>query len=288
MTISRRSRAGVAFAALVLASCQAGPDASQARLERCAVAGDGFVHTLFVAPGSEPRAGQPVFVFLEGDGRPWRRGGTRPATNPDPRRSVAYELVAVQQSGAFLLGRPCYHDRARDPGCEPELWTSGRYSERVVASMAAALRRAIAGRRAAPVVLVGYSGGGSLALLIADRVGQVSAVLTLAANLDLDAWTRLHGYLPLSSSLDPLATHARPPGCEIHIAAERDSVVPPSLLESAVRQRPGALLWVEPDADHACCWSARWSRIVQQVMQQLDAADCFAVDRRETSDGTGP
>ncbi len=80
------------------------------------------------------------------------------------------------------------------------------------------------------VVLVGYSGGGALALLIADRAPAVRAVVTLAANLDLDAWTAHHRYQPLTESLDPLNTRAMPSGCEIHIAAARDSVVPPSLV----------------------------------------------------------
>jgi hypothetical protein len=51
-----------------------------------------------------------------------------------------------------------------------------------------------------------------------------------------------------------LATRGRSPGCEIHIGAEFDAVVPPALLRSAVDRRPGALLWIEPGADHACCW----------------------------------
>jgi dienelactone hydrolase len=263
-----------------LAACRSGPDGgvfgpADPPLVARDVPGAEFVHTVFEAGASSGEATRALFVYLEGDGRPWSDDGMRPASNPDPVRSVARELAAIQPSGSLLLGRPCYHDRVHDPGCAPEIWTSARYSDRVVASMVAALRRLIdAEPNRQPVVLVGYSGGGALALLIADRVAEVRAVVTLAANLDLSAWSDHHGYLPLAGSLDPLATRALPPGCEIHIAAERDSVVPPSLVRSAATRRPGALLWIEPRADHACCWRSRWTKTLERVARQLDSADC--------------
>jgi pimeloyl-ACP methyl ester carboxylesterase len=200
--------------------------------------------------------------------------GTRPSADPDPLRAVALELAAAQQ--ATLLGRPCYHGHARDPDCRSELWTSGRYSEPVVASMAAALRQVIANHPLRPVVLVGYSGGGALALLVADRVAEVRAVVTLAANLDLGAWTRYHGYQPLVGSLDPLAARALRPGCEIHVAAARDAIVPPSLVAAGAARRNGAVLRIEPGADHACCWRSRWPSMLASLSRELDSSGCFA------------
>jgi pimeloyl-ACP methyl ester carboxylesterase len=48
--------------------------------------------------------------------------------------------------------------------------TAGRYSERVVSSMAVAARRLLQARGAAHVVWLSYSGGGALAVLLAARV----------------------------------------------------------------------------------------------------------------------
>jgi pimeloyl-ACP methyl ester carboxylesterase len=143
--------------------------------------------------------------------------------------------------------------------------------------MVAALGHALDAGPRRPLVLVGYSGGGALALLIADRVAAVKAVVTLAANLDLAGWTELHGYEALTDSLDPLSVRRLPTGCEIHIAAAHDSVVPPSLVRNAVARRPGALLWVE-SGDHACCWADRWPGIERRVVARLDAAGCLAAN----------
>lgn len=276
----RLARAAAVSAAALLAACQAGPagerpDAAAPPLVARDVAGAGFVHAVFEpATRGDPDGDTAAFVFFEGDGRPWTAQGMQPSADPDPRHAVALELATAQQ--ATLLGRPCYHGHAGDPDCHAALWTSGRYSDPVVESMAAALRQVIATRTSRPLVLVGYSGGGALALLVADRVPEVRAVVTLAANLDLEAWTRYHGYQPLADSLDPLAARTLRPGCEIHIAAARDTVVPPSLVKAGAARRPGASFRIEPGVDHACCWRSRWKALLAGLTRELESAGCFA------------
>jgi dienelactone hydrolase len=264
---------------VLLTACRAGPadDSAAPPLVAREVRGAGFVHEVFepaIGNVVDSDAAAPLFVFFEGDGRPWTAQGTHPSANPDPLRAVALELATAQQ--ATLLGRPCYHGHARDADCEATLWTDARYSEPVVKSMAVVLRQLIRSRPSAPAVLVGYSGGGALALLVADRVPEVRAVVTLAANLDLQAWTHYHGYQPLAGSLDPLASRALRPGCEIHIAAARDTVVPPSLVEAGAARRPGALFRIEPGADHACCWRSRWMSLLTSLTHELELSGCFA------------
>ena len=117
---------------------------------------------------------------------------------------------------------------------------------------------------------------GSLALLVAERVPAVKAVVTVAANLDLDAWVSYHGYRPLAGSLDPLKARAVAPGCEIHIAAERDIVVPLEQSRQAIARRPASQLWIEPHADHACCWTRRWLELMDRIQHQLQSSRCFA------------
>ena len=69
------------------------------------------------------------------------------------------------------------------------LWTSARYGDEAVASMAAALRPDLAMESGYDrVVWVGHSGGGALAMLLAERVPETTAVVTIAADLDTEAW----------------------------------------------------------------------------------------------------
>ena len=54
---------------------------------------------------------------------------------------------------------------------------------------------------AAKVILVGYSGGGAIAVLLAARRLDVAGVITVSADLDLAYWTQRDGLAPLSGSL---------------------------------------------------------------------------------------
>ncbi len=225
------------------------------------IGGAGFTHAVYRAPRTATES--RLHVYLEGDGTPWING-RHAAVDPTPRSPVALRLMARDPRATLLLGRPCYHGRYADPGCGPSLWTDARYSEAVVASMAGALEAARPpGSR---LTLIGHSGGGTLAMLLAERVAGVDAVVTIAGNLDLAAWTRRHDYQTLSASLDPsarapLPLHVR----QLHFAGERDREVPPQLLSAAVRRQPGARFEVRQQFDHACCWLRDWPELLALV-----------------------
>ena len=163
----------------------------------------GFSHTVF--DNGAPVVDDGVLhVYLEGDGTPWRHR-TVIMPDPTPRRPLMLGLMALDPDASVYVGRPCYNGTYAEPGCDNRLWTSDRYSERGRVEhdeRGAPPRRA--GRGAARVRLFGHSGGAALALLIAERLPTaVDAVLTLAGNLDTDAWTTHHGYSPLYGSINP-------------------------------------------------------------------------------------
>ncbi len=252
-------RAGGLAILIALAAC-AGPsprfdrEAHELGFAREDVAGDGYVHAVFRARAFP--AGDRLHVYLEGDGTPWI-AGRDPAPDPTPRNPVALRLMARDPDPALLLGRPCYHGHHADTGCGPAMWTGARYSETVVASMAAAL--AVLRPPGARLTLIGHSGGGTLAMLLAERVSGVDAVVTIAGNLDLAAWVRRHDYEPLVASLDPSARPPLPAHIrQLHYAGGRDRVVPADLIGAAARRQPGARFEVRRDFDHACCWLREW------------------------------
>src|SRR3972149_2178107 len=98
-----------------------------------------------------------------------RLAACRSATDPTPTQAVALRLMHLDSAPSVLVGRPCYHELKRSAECTPGLWTHARYSSTVVASMLAVIEVLARGSNSTGVVLIGYSGGGALAMLIAER-----------------------------------------------------------------------------------------------------------------------
>lgn len=218
--------------------------------------GDGFAHRAFATPAGH--GGATLHVYIEHDGTPWATID-RVAEDPTPRTPYALELMARDAGPRLLLGRPCYFGAQARPPCDPLVWTHGRYAPRVVASMVAALRRYLDAQPFRHVVLVGYSGGGTLAWLMAAQLPETTMLVTIAANLDIDDWTRRHGYSPLAGSLNPAAAAALPPAvAERHYVGGRDTNVPPAVVRSFARRHPGASVVEIAGFDHVCCWVERW------------------------------
>ncbi|MDI5983657.1 alpha/beta fold hydrolase [Halomonas sp. M4R5S39] len=229
-----------------------------------------FRVTAYLAPAERPSA-RPWHVYLTGDGTPWERG-RHPSQDPTPRRPMALELMDRDPGPRLLLHRPCYGRHPPDPACHPGLWTGGRYGESVVDAMDRALDRLVAELEIDGVVLVGYSGGGLLARLLAGRREDVRALVTIAANLDHSAWTRRHGYLPLEGSLrlvDELPLDARV--LQWHLVGARDPVVPPGMVRQAARHDPHARVEVVDGVDHRCCWVEAWPRLLERLDEELAA-----------------
>ena len=203
-------------------------------------------------------------VFIEGDGRPWVAGGTLPARDPSPLDALAFDLMLATPASASYLTRPCYFD-TWTAACAVETWTSERYSDAVVASLAEAIGTTTDPER--PLILVGYSGGGALAVLLAAELESVDGIVTVAGLLDTDAWTSHHGYEPLSGSLNPAAV--MPEVIQLHLHGAADAVVPVEQTRRAVAESSSSSLRIFDDYDHVCCWRRDWPEIWREVEAAL-------------------
>jgi len=206
------------------------------------------------------RNGAPLHVYLDGDGTPFvsRR---RVASDPSARERLVLALMASDPAPSLLVGRPCYYLDA--PACTSGLWTNARYGETVVAALAATIEAATVATPDAPLRLVGYSGGGTLAMLLAPRLPRVDAVVTVAANLDVAAWARHHDYTPLDASLDPALAAPLPAHIhQHHFVGGRDENVPPALVRRVTARQPRASVALIADYGHDCCWAQAWPRLL--------------------------
>jgi hypothetical protein len=265
-----RRFAALAFLALFLLGC-ASPtqrtdrEAQRAGLTRSIVQGTTFRHLVYL------RADRPVTtltVYLEGDGLPWM-GGRVPATDPTSRDPLALQLMIRSSAPATYIGRPCYHE-LHDAGCSAQSWTFARYSSATVESMAKAIEVQAREVQARDVRLIGYSGGGVLAVLIAERLENVSSVITIAANLDVDAWAAHHGYLPLSESLNPARSSIAHAWKEIHLQGAQDTTVPIAATRAYFEHYPAARPLTFAEYDHVCCWLKNWSTVQERIRTELE------------------
>lgn len=225
------------------------------------IAAPPFTVAAAVAPS---RAGAGVLtVYIEGDGLAFL-GPHTVSADPTPNDPVALRMALAHPGGAAAyLARPCQYLMAGP--CRPAYWTSHRYAAEIVAGMSQAVDELKRGVGAERVILVGYSGGGAVAVLVASRRKDVAGVVTVAANLDLAVWTQAKGLSALTGSLDPAGVAAEVAAIpQVHFIGGKDDTVPAEVGQSYLR-RAGigsrARLVTLADFGHACCWAEEWRRL---------------------------
>ena len=229
--------------------------ANQAGLQPVSLAGgDYLLHSY-----QREVAGRHALVFIEGDGRPWRAGGRVVSPDPTPARPQALIWMGQTSGPALYLGRPCYGVQAA-PGCDPLLWTYGRYSTAVVDSMVLGLGDWLDQHPdIETITLVGYSGGGVLALLLGERDLPVTQVITLSSPVDTDIWSDHHRYGRLFASLNPAAIRLWRADRQRYLYfGANDTQVPPPLFIGSAKQIPHAQLHIVPGVGHQCCAPTIW------------------------------
>lgn len=140
-------------------------------------------------------------VFIEGDGRPWIKGkGIR--RDPSPQRLLAMALLLDTSGDRLYLGRPCYF-QTNDDRCHYKYWTSHRYSIEVINSMVGIIEQKILEGSYKNLLIIGHSGGGTIATLLACKTSITPSIITLAANLDIERWAEIHDWSALTGSENP-------------------------------------------------------------------------------------
>ncbi|MGV8842044.1 MAG: alpha/beta hydrolase [Pseudomonas sp.] len=201
-----------------------------------------------------------IRIYLEGDGHAWATS-SQPSLDPSPRHLLVAQLAFSDPLPSLYLARPCQF--VTSTRCHPAIWTNRRFGEEVLNSLDGALDRIKTRYRNQDFELIGYSGGGALALLLATRRDDVAQVQTLAGNLSPRQWVRLHKLSPLSGSLEPLDQRerlARIP--QRHLFGAEDDVMPPLLLQQYRRAlgTAGCLQSaVLPTVSHSLGWEHAWS-----------------------------
>ena len=209
------------------------------------------------------KPGEALTVYIEGDGQAWL-SRSQLAADPTPTDPIALRLAALDSSSNVVyLARPCHYTEPRlDPFCRPVYWSNKRFAGEVIAAMDQAVEQFRRHSRAREVHLVGYSGGGAVATLLAARRRDVASLRTVAGYLDHVTLNRHQRVSALTGSLNPIdfapALATLP---QRHFVGSDDRVVPPFIAEGFARRTPASpciRVTVIEDVAHAKGWVERW------------------------------
>lgn len=214
------------------------------------------------------RADKPLRIYIEGDGLAWI-SRTEPSLDPTPVAATGLALAATDGSANVVyLARPCQFTPMREnPRCHVAYWTGKRFAPEVVDAMNAAVGQLAARVPGQPIELVGYSGGGAIAVLIAARRRDVATLRTVAGNLDVEYVNRLHHVSAMPASRNPIDVAAQVAGiAQIHFSSAQDTVVPPEVARRFAAAAGGRCVKtvVVSGIAHDGDWAQRWHALLAQ------------------------
>lgn len=209
---------------------------------------------------------QTIRLYIEGDGLAWV-SRTRLSSNPTPIHPLALQLMLKDKSSCKVyLSRPCQY--VNSSMCEKKYWSSARFNERVIQSYMQVLNSIKQRYENHDFKLLGYSGGGAVATLLSAQRTDIQQLITIAGNLDTDAWVTLHGLSALSESLNPAhfinrQLQATP---QLHLIADEDRVMPKEVFDSYLQKanyNENIEKRVYKDFTHFSGWVENWEAISQ-------------------------
>ena len=231
-------------------------------------------------------------LYIEGDGsaftspRAW-------VNNPTPRNPVALHLASKDAADNLIyIARPCQYTviNAKDRVCAQGAWKNKRFSPDVLTAFEAALDDIARRYDIRGFHLIGYSGGGAIAALLAAQRKDILSFRTVAGILDHETQTALLDVPPLDGSLNPVSEAgklAKMP--QYHFAGGQDRYVPPAILHSYLQAMPPSRCvrtMLVQEAGHDNGWVDKWPELLKLPVT-CDNNDAFA-DFGETTPPAPP
>lgn len=262
-TLARLHKACWVVVSVLLMACQSPREA----LQRLAQEHDrqwevlpGHAFPLFILVPRSAEKTTRLRIYLEGDGHSWATT-TQPSLDPSPHNLLVPRLAVDDPTPNVYLARPCQFVMVT--ACQTTLWTHRRFSQEVLDRLNQALDQLKQRYGNSEFELVGYSGGATLALLLAVQRNDVTQVQTIAGNLSPRMWAAMKGLSPLDGSLEPLDYRNRlallP---QRHFIGDADLIIPGNLADKYQEALDSPLSQCVhiPEVSHDRGWEATWSR----------------------------
>ena len=213
-------------------------------------------------------------IYIEGEEEDDRLGSATP-TNP-----VALHLASKDKAeNVIYIARPCQYTGMISPAekCDRNYWNESRFSEEVLSAYNKALDDIALRYDIKSFDLVGYSGGGAIAALLAAQREDITSLRTVAGILDHEAYTQATIKEPLSDSLNPVSNAimlAKIP--QYHFIGGRDDDVPPAVLHSYLQSMPPSKCvqtMLIQEAEHNKGWVDKWPELLELPVT------CYAIEQ---------
>lgn len=212
----------------------------------------------------------PLNVYIEGDGLSWINK-YRLSSNPTPTEPLVLELATYDPNENILyIARPCqYIDLNLETHCNAKYWSKSRFSEEVISSIEQVINhyRSNCNQK---VNIIGYSGGGNIAAIIAARNKYVISLRTIAGNLDHVTLHHYHNVTQLNDSLNAIDFTKNLKYCpQLHLIGVNDIIVPEIIVGKFAKKinNPACISIIKlAHVDHYRGWSKIWSNIIKQPL----------------------
>jgi hypothetical protein len=196
-------------------------------------------------------------VYIEGDGSAFT-DSSQISNDPTPRPTMFLKLALADEStNVIYVARPCQYLLKESPACTFRDWSFDRFNSTQLTRISRVLDDYRNIKGITSFELVGFSGGAAIALSLAAERSDISSVRTIAGNVALAEFIRMHSLEPFSTDADPmlrLGALRRIP--QLHIVSSNDKVIPPDLTRYYLKalSSPCAKLEVVESPSHSRGW----------------------------------
>lgn len=230
----------------------------------------GFVKKNPISP-KNPLESKIARIYIEGDGWAWATH-YRPSEDPTPSKPMGLKLALADQSKEDVIywSRPCQY--LKTPHCSPQEWTFGRFHGKIIQIYQEFLDKLKQEQGYVGFHLHGFSGGATVALLIATQRTDVLSITTFAGLLDTTTWTQTQHCTPLYDSLNPIDyAKALSKIPQVHYQGSRDKTIGPPVIEAYQRhfktKDPIKIIFI-PGYSHYSAWDIFWRKSQEHAKRE--------------------
>ncbi len=172
---------------------------------------------------TELRKGKTIRFYIEGNG------------NPTPSEPMALKLAAKDPYvNVIALSRPCQY--SQNALCKnKDIWTRQQYNPEVMQEIEEVVVYYIQKYKAPNVEFVAYDGGAPIAFYLAQQLGRVNKVVTIAGILDTTAYANQNNLPPFVNAKNPIDSAKKISQIpQIHFVGGKDRITTYAMAERFV------------------------------------------------------